>query len=212
MINAGQIRAARALLKWNQSDLAERSGVSVPAIANIELEKQQPSTNTLERLEAAFNKAGLEFTDRDGIRRKDSSVQILQGQKGFMEFYGLIYDEIRDTGNTLVCVGNVDERPFIQFFGDKLDTHFERIRSLNVRYQILIRHGDTYFPSSGIGEYRWAPQGMHYSVPYYLFGNKLAFVVLKDDVKIFIISEPDLVDNFAREFQSLWDISEAAAK
>ena len=208
MINAGQIRAARALLKWNQTELSERSGVSVPAIANIELEKQHPSTTTLDRLESAFNKAGLEFTDRDGIRRKDSSVQILQGQKGFMEFYDLIYDEISKTGNTTVCVGNVDERPFIQFFGDKLDAHFQRIQTLGVQYQILIRHGDTYFPSSGIGQYRWAPQGMHYSVPYYLFGNKLAFVVLNEDVKIFIISEPDLVDNFAREFQSLWGISE----
>lgn len=207
MINAAQIRAARALLKWNQGDLSERSGVSVPAIANIELEKQQPSTNTLERLEMAFTKAGLEFTERDGIRRKDASVLILEGEKGFMAFYEQIYDEIEATSNKLVCVGNVDERPFIKHFGDRLNPHFERIKSLDVSYKVLIRYGDTYFPSSGIGNYRWSPPGMHYTVPYYLFGNKLAFVVIGESVKIFVISEPELVENFKKEFDSLWDIS-----
>lgn len=207
MINAGQIRAARALLKWNQSELSERSGVSVPAIANIELEKQLPSTNTLERLEAAFNKAGLEFTDRDGMRRKDSSVVILEGEKGFMAFYDLIYDEIEATGKKLVCVGNVDERPFIKHFGDRLNPHFERIKSLGVTYKILIKYGDTYFPSSDIGAYRWSPPGMHYTVPYYLFGNKLAFVVIGENIKIFVISETELVENFKKEFDALWDIS-----
>jgi len=37
MITASQLRASRALLGWSQDDLAERSGVSKPTIARLEL-------------------------------------------------------------------------------------------------------------------------------------------------------------------------------
>jgi len=208
MINAGQIRAARALLKWNQGDLAEKSGVSVPAIANIELEKQQPSTNTLERLEAAFNKAGLEFTDRDGMRRKDASVQILEGQKGFLAFYDMVYEEAKATGTKEIMVSNVDEREFVKWQGEQLVEHTARMKALDINYKILIRHGDTFFPASSYAEYKWAPEGMHYTVANYLFGSKLAFILFGDTLKIFILSEGELVEDFRKQFISLWEKAE----
>ena len=37
MIIASQLRAARSLLGWSQDDLAQRSGVSKPTIARLEL-------------------------------------------------------------------------------------------------------------------------------------------------------------------------------
>lgn len=60
MLTAGQIRAGRAFLGWKQTDLAERSGV-----AEITIKKIEGGTNsradTLEKLRAAFWKAGVGF-------------------------------------------------------------------------------------------------------------------------------------------------------
>lgn len=70
MITPAQIRAARALLGWKQTDLAERSGVSEISIKNIERSATDPRSSTLGALERAFNDAGLVFLDpgdtRDG--------------------------------------------------------------------------------------------------------------------------------------------------
>lgn len=68
MITAAQIRAARALLGWKQSELAAASGVSEISIKNIERGATDPRASTLNAIEAAFSQAGVIFMD-PGVER-----------------------------------------------------------------------------------------------------------------------------------------------
>ena len=61
MITAGQIRAARALIGWKQTDLAKASGVSEISIKNIERGVTDPRSSTLGALQQAFENAGSYF-------------------------------------------------------------------------------------------------------------------------------------------------------
>ena len=63
MISSGQIRAARAMLKWSAADLAEASGVGVATIRRIELVEGLPSSNakTLDLIRKTFEGSGIEF-------------------------------------------------------------------------------------------------------------------------------------------------------
>ena len=63
MITPAQIRAARALLGWKQTDLAERAGVSEISIKNIERGATDPRGSTLAKLQSAFEAAGVQFLD-----------------------------------------------------------------------------------------------------------------------------------------------------
>ncbi|WP_431861376.1 helix-turn-helix domain-containing protein [Azospirillum sp.] len=63
MITAAQIRAARAILGWKQTDLAERSGVSEMSVKNIERGASDPRGSTLAKLQSAFEAAGVQFLD-----------------------------------------------------------------------------------------------------------------------------------------------------
>jgi transcriptional regulator with XRE-family HTH domain len=72
MLTPDQIRAARALLGWKQSDLASASGVSTVAVKNIEAGRSDARGSTLAKLEKAFNEAGVILLEpgdrRDGGR------------------------------------------------------------------------------------------------------------------------------------------------
>jgi transcriptional regulator with XRE-family HTH domain len=72
MITSAQIRAARALIGWRQSDLASASGVSEMSIKNIERGVTNPRDSTQAALQSAFLQAGVVFLDpgdtRDGGR------------------------------------------------------------------------------------------------------------------------------------------------
>jgi transcriptional regulator with XRE-family HTH domain len=66
MLSAGQIRAARAWLGWTQAQLAEAADVDVQTIKFIEQGRSKdPRGSTLDKLERAFEAAGLEFIDPD---------------------------------------------------------------------------------------------------------------------------------------------------
>ena len=67
MITSEQVRAARALLRWEQKDLATASKVSLPSIKRLEgiqgpLVAQE---RTIDAIIAAFWKARVEFTNGD---------------------------------------------------------------------------------------------------------------------------------------------------
>ena len=76
VITSEQIKAARALLRWEQKDLSEASGLSLGTIKVIE---QRPGllivrTTSLYALLDAFNKVGIEFLEPnnggEGVRFK----------------------------------------------------------------------------------------------------------------------------------------------
>ena len=62
------IRAARALLRWEQRDLAQASSVSLPTIKRLE---SQPGAmaahmSTVSALRKSLEAAGIEFIDENG--------------------------------------------------------------------------------------------------------------------------------------------------
>lgn len=71
-----QIRAARGLLGWSRDRLAEASGVSLRALVKLEAgEVSRPRPSTIQAVEAALSKAGVEFLDQGangpGVRLRD---------------------------------------------------------------------------------------------------------------------------------------------
>jgi hypothetical protein len=62
------VRAARALLRWEQRDLEAASSVSLPTIKRLESKPgiMIAHTSTLVALKKAFEVAGIEFIDENG--------------------------------------------------------------------------------------------------------------------------------------------------
>ena len=67
-ISSEQVRAARALLRWEQRDLAKASGISLPSVKRLETQPgalaAQPKT--IAALRRALEKAGVEFIAENG--------------------------------------------------------------------------------------------------------------------------------------------------
>jgi transcriptional regulator with XRE-family HTH domain len=208
MITKYQIAAARALLEWTQDDLANASGVSKDMISKIESGKSAGSLKSIQSIEDGLLVAGIEFGENDSVKRSTAQIRVLKGQKGFLDFYDEVFEEIQRTGATSVSVSNVDERKFVQWQGDQLEEHSARMNALGTNYKILIQNGDNYFPASDYAEYRWMPKGTFYSVPFYIFGKKVAmFIFDENEPRIYILREPELTKVYKAQFESLWEQS-----
>lgn len=65
--SVGQIRAARALLGWSQTELASRAGLSLPTVKRVEGDFGPHVTEeTRVKLKRALENAGIEFIDENG--------------------------------------------------------------------------------------------------------------------------------------------------
>jgi transcriptional regulator with XRE-family HTH domain len=67
-LTSEQIRAARMLLRWEQRELAEASGISLPSVKRLETQPGPLSAQerTLTELRKALEKAGVEFIAENG--------------------------------------------------------------------------------------------------------------------------------------------------
>lgn len=67
MITVKQIKAARALIGWDQAKLAAASGLSFPTIQRIEsLGPGRSKLDNVEKVITAIENAGVKFTDPNG--------------------------------------------------------------------------------------------------------------------------------------------------
>ncbi|MCI0431770.1 MAG: helix-turn-helix domain-containing protein [Rhodospirillales bacterium] len=77
MITGRQIHAARALLGWSQTDLADRARISQNTVYRLENDLLDARSSTVESVWRALEQAGIEFhSDRnfEGVRlRKPKS-------------------------------------------------------------------------------------------------------------------------------------------
>jgi transcriptional regulator with XRE-family HTH domain len=77
MIDAGQIKAARALLNLHQMQLAELAGVSPATVKRIETAPEiRGAAESLWRIQVALEKCGIEFIPGD--HHKGPGVRLLK--------------------------------------------------------------------------------------------------------------------------------------
>ena len=80
MITGAQVRAAKALIKWSGSDLAEKADVGLSSIRRVEAFDGIPdstSVKVLSAIQKALEGAGVEFLgtpeDGPGVRLKSKT-------------------------------------------------------------------------------------------------------------------------------------------
>lgn len=205
-----QIRAARALLDWSQSDLAEYAGLSQTGIARIENGTNKPNSQTLEKIQTAFDRSDIEFIE-GGVRKQASRVIMYQGMDGFAKFRLDVLHEAEQSDNADICIANVNERMYDKWGeGEANENYRRRMPAIkknkpNLRFRSIVKEGDTRLPAIYHSEYRSLPEQDFGDFPFYIYGDKTALMIFEeDDLNIFIINHP-MVTKFYREiFEKSW--------
>ena len=67
LITVEQLRGARGLLGWSQTELASRAGLSLPTVKRVEAGLgPRVSAEARAKLQKALETAGIEFIDENG--------------------------------------------------------------------------------------------------------------------------------------------------
>jgi transcriptional regulator with XRE-family HTH domain len=67
VVTVEQLRAARGLLGWSQSELAARAGLSLPTVKRLEAGfGPRVSNDARGKMQQAIEAAGIEFIDENG--------------------------------------------------------------------------------------------------------------------------------------------------
>jgi len=208
-----QIRAARALLGWNQHDLAERADLSQTGIARIENGTNQPNSKTLEKIESAFDQADIEFIGDSGVKKRTGEVRVLKGPNAMSDFLDDVYDTAVAHGTkespTEVFLSNVVHQNWIKSMGpDRWKNHTDRMtKDQNIMdVRIIVKEGDTNFPAADYSKYKWMKEEFFNDKSFYSYHDRLAFLDFREDELIVsIMKQPDFARGYRDLFLIAWD-------
>jgi transcriptional regulator with XRE-family HTH domain len=99
MVTAEQIRAARALLRMEQDELARKAGISVTTIRRLEAPhgEEAVAQNTAAEVQMALQEAGVEFIF-DGVRLKRAPG----GDALYQKLYGIAEESAAMLGDNAI--------------------------------------------------------------------------------------------------------------
>jgi transcriptional regulator with XRE-family HTH domain len=203
-----QIRAARALLNWSQSDLADRTGLSQTGIARIESGVSQANLNTMDKIFHAFDEAGIEFIADRGVEKRAREVRQYTGGQGFRDFMDDVYETAKDVGGE-ICLYNAKPANWIKWLGvDWNKAHSERMATLTgaINFKITCKKGSYDFIGSKHAEYRWVPDKLWSEKAFYAYGDKIGFLNFEEDsVLIYVLKQRHFADSFRTLFNVAWE-------
>jgi transcriptional regulator with XRE-family HTH domain len=219
-ISSSQLRGARGLLNWTRAELSERSGVSEPTLHRIENDQSKANERTLNKLRSTLENAGIEFLGNNGAQIRRDIVYALDDIEGFKKLMDDVYAAACDPsaldGSKPICICNVDDRLFMKYLGDYMLFHVQRMNDLKkVKVRILVRSQDFYkIPDSPYIEYRWGAKEGSGSVPFYVYGDKLAILMFNENqaIQIIVISSAMVAKAYREQFEILWQISKTKDK
>lgn len=196
--DAAKIRAARALLDWGQRDLAERSGVSHMAITNLEQGKTEPQSETIEKIQNAFELAGVVITLK-GVEYKDVTVTTMDGDGWYLRLLDDVYYTLLDKPDAEYLTMCADDKVSTPDVNNRL----KKIRNAGIRMRQLVQEGNTYLMGP-IKEYRYIPQEQFRNNVSLIYGDKVA-VCTEHGTKAIVFKDADLAATWRNIFDVMWN-------
>lgn len=181
MISIRQMRAARALLGWKQSDLAKISGLSLTALNNIERSAVSPRFATMDLICESFEKNGIQFTEDDGVKMRSDlfDVRTFEGNERdcILTYFRDVLDTLKRDGG-YAGYGGVDESFFIDHYRQETFEFYQELTREKLKEKILICEGVSrrYGPKS-TSEYRALPHELFGMISYSVYGNKYTLLL-----------------------------------
>lgn len=203
MITAEQIKAARALLNWKQSDLAKHSGLSLPSINNIERNIGSPRLATLETIRMALQGAGISFIGTNGVQKHAEIFEMHEFQGD--NFIERLNDDLffcMRSPEDMVSMFGIDDRLFPKYDPVQTLRYCDHLAKTRFTERALIKENDDFFLSDP-SAYRWTVPQTVGLVPYYVYHDRVA-MIMWEKKRVILIRSQDIADTFQAQFDFLW--------
>lgn len=201
-ITTAQIRGARGILNWSQSDLSAATNISTTSIGAIENGNTKPREITLKNIRSAFEKLGIEFID-GGVRHKKNIVDILEGEDCYLRLLDDVFHSLMRSEDRELLISCGDDRISPPAVNDS----YRRMRRAGIKMRQLAEAGNHYLMGP-LSEYRYLPQEYFMNKVSIIYGNKFAIVHRKGEKKITIIDDQALAENQRKLFNFIWAVTE----
>jgi len=198
------IRAGRALLDWQQQDLATASGLSLSAVNKFERGIGETRAGTIQSMMTALRGAGVDFPAGGGVRHISDATGVLRisGNDFVEKLDEDIYAAVTERGQEIYSCSADESQWFVPGIKETAERYYKWRDKLGVKQVYLVPEGNTVFESPK-SHYRLLPPNLIGKIAYLTYGDRVALVSWRKK-QVFIIRGQEIVEPFREQFKFLW--------
>lgn len=211
IISLRQMRAARGLMNWSQSDLAKKIELSITAINNMDREISSPRLQTLEKIKNTFENHGIEFIEGDGVRICDDifKVTTYEDEDAFFRYTKDIVETLKLSGGEALSIIK-DEKYYIDEHKKTIFNYYKQFEKYHLHERILMCEGtmERYGPPN-ITKYKWCSKELASQIATTVCENKYCILLPE---KIIVIENSAIAEAYTKQFEEHWKRAKAIPK
>jgi transcriptional regulator with XRE-family HTH domain len=207
-ITSRQIRAARGLLGWSQTDLAVSAGLSRSTIAAIEKDAGNHTQDIVNRIRDILASNRVEFLPQEGVRIRHPAITEDDAPDANRRLLDDIYfvasrHKLQRGTNEILIFGLRDEEDVQNSVGDYLAAHLERLREAGLQEKILCGPDARTFVAPRTSYRRLG--GLDPSQnPVHIYGDRVAIVHWRPKEFVITIESEPIASAMRSMFDLLW--------
>jgi transcriptional regulator with XRE-family HTH domain len=219
LITSRQIRAARGLIGWSQSDLAAAAGLSRSTINGTEKGGGNPTRDLLVRLRKVFEQRQVEFLPQEGVRFREPTTLYdnLPGSNKRLldDIYasGLAYRDKTGIEDILIY-GLREDDAEKSVGGEYLSQHIDRLKLAGLKEKILCFEDTTTFvaPMPWYRLLEDADISYRNFPPIIIYAENVAVVQFEPKETVTIVHSQAIFEACRHMFEAIWAIHKGIEK
>jgi transcriptional regulator with XRE-family HTH domain len=209
-ISSRQIRAARGLLGWSQTDLANSAGISRSTVAAIEKEASNPTRELLRRIRTVLESNRVEFLPQEGVRIRHPAITEDDAPDANRRLLDDIYivasqHKMQRGTSEVLIFGLRDEEDTQNSVGDYLATHLARLEKAGIQEKILCGPDAHTFVAPRTCYRRLGELDPSQS-PIHIYGDRVAIVHWRPKEFVITIESEPIASAMRSMFNLLWKL------
>ena len=198
------IRAARALLDWQQQDLAVAAKLSLSSVNKFERGLGKTRASTIQSMVRTLKAVGIDFPASGGVRHSEEilSIQRIKGDDFVEKLDEDIYTAVTKPGDEIYSCSADESQWFTPGIKETAERYYKWRSRLGVKQLYLVPEENKVFESPK-SHYRSLPPQLIGKIAFILYGDRVALVMWRKK-QILILRGQELIQPFREQFKFLW--------
>jgi hypothetical protein len=202
MLSPSQIRAARAILNWNQDKVAKLAELHVNALRSLEQGISHARARTDMRLRAVFEKAGIIFRGVSGVETEPEVLQIDRIVSGdFITIFAKDILAALKTKNDELCTVTHDEMMFKKLDPSGIALYYKGRKRQKFSERCIVPLGGKHHSQKT--HYRHLPRAFIGPVSWIVYKNRVGLIHWDCNEGI-VIRNRQIAATYRAVFEALW--------
>lgn len=198
-----QLRAARSLLNWSQTELSKKSGYALATINNIERGQYQAHPQTLNNIVQTFEEAGIQFIDGPGVRIDISSFRIkcYEGSDALHYLFKKILASLEQGGELYIC--GIDEKMLKTTAAQEI-----KLMQTHLKKEVTVHILNNRSCSAGLTFHNLKKKVVTDDVPlipFICYGERIAIILMGNPIYVAIMYNKKLSEKYIAQFNYIWN-------